>query len=246
MRLVRTLLPPPGGRGWLAPLFVLLLALGVAPAGAEDEEAAESPAEEPARPDKPPPIHKLYVPFRDLSKIFEKEGEGVFLQSQSNSDDPAARAARQVVPNGGGCGEEHRSGNHRVWPSDHVQEGHKQQAAGCRSNQIEKIQAIDTRDGVGDSQGNRDPRKEEWQRTKKIDQRQRPVAGLTVSGEHENQSQQHSQAISGSKPAEFAIEVAAPADGNIRENASRSEPEKRDGDCQKGEMVVEDDRKKPC
>lgn len=79
MRLVRTLLPPPGGRGWLAPLFVLLLALGVAPAGAEDEEAAESPAEEPARPDKPPPIHKLYVPFRDLSKIFEKEGEGVFL-----------------------------------------------------------------------------------------------------------------------------------------------------------------------
>ena len=24
-------------------------------------------------------LHKVYIPFRDLSKVFEKEGEGVFL-----------------------------------------------------------------------------------------------------------------------------------------------------------------------
>ncbi len=43
-----------------------------APAAAED--AASRPEEEKARP-----LHKIYVPYHDLAKIFEKEGQGVFL-----------------------------------------------------------------------------------------------------------------------------------------------------------------------
>ncbi len=45
------------------------------------EDAAPAPAAETAEDGAPPrpDIQKLYVPFRDLEKIFQKEGEGVFL-----------------------------------------------------------------------------------------------------------------------------------------------------------------------
>ncbi len=74
------------GAGWLVALFVLsLLLAGRASAG--DEPKAEPPAVGDAAPPasddaskpEPPVLHKIYVPFRDLGKIFEKEGEGVFL-----------------------------------------------------------------------------------------------------------------------------------------------------------------------
>ena len=44
------------------------------PAQPDDAPAPEAPA-----PDARPDITKLYVPFHDLEKIFQKEGEGVFL-----------------------------------------------------------------------------------------------------------------------------------------------------------------------
>ena len=47
-----------------------------APAPKEDAPAAD---EAPRLDGETPDVTKLYVPFRDLEKIFEKEGEGVFL-----------------------------------------------------------------------------------------------------------------------------------------------------------------------
>ncbi len=46
-----------------------------APTPEGDEKAEPPPLEKSDKPD----VHKLYVPFRDLEKIFQKEGEGVFL-----------------------------------------------------------------------------------------------------------------------------------------------------------------------
>ncbi len=55
-----------------------------APAPAPDDEPGapeDAEPKDPADPETPkrPDVHKLYVPFRDLRDIFEKEGEGVFL-----------------------------------------------------------------------------------------------------------------------------------------------------------------------
>ncbi|MHC5011865.1 MAG: hypothetical protein ACYTG6_13125, partial [Planctomycetota bacterium] len=49
-----------------------------APEGPEGggEDAADPPGDE---GEERPGIHKVYVPYRDLQKIFEKDGEGVFL-----------------------------------------------------------------------------------------------------------------------------------------------------------------------
>ncbi len=43
----------------------------LAPDGSKPPEASATPAS--------PEIHKIYVPFRDLQKVFEKEGQGVFV-----------------------------------------------------------------------------------------------------------------------------------------------------------------------
>lgn len=86
----------PTRAAWLLLLLVGALGLGVVssipPAYADDEPEAAPPEDEPAPADPPaakdpeqpevpdrPDVHKLYVPFRDLRDIFEKEGEGVFL-----------------------------------------------------------------------------------------------------------------------------------------------------------------------
>ena len=56
---------------------------GEAGAGALTRAApAPAPAPKPAPgPEAPPPpeVHKIYVPFKDLQKVFEKEGQGVFV-----------------------------------------------------------------------------------------------------------------------------------------------------------------------
>ncbi|MDJ0975780.1 MAG: hypothetical protein QNJ98_15065, partial [Planctomycetota bacterium] len=86
----------PTRAAWLLCLLVGALAMGVVSSGshafADDEPGAPAPDDEPAPADPPeakdpdapevperPDVHKLYVPFRDLRDIFEKEGEGVFL-----------------------------------------------------------------------------------------------------------------------------------------------------------------------
>ena len=48
---------------------------GEAEAEAEAEDTAETKQAPPARPR----VHKLYVPYKDLERIFEKEGDGVFV-----------------------------------------------------------------------------------------------------------------------------------------------------------------------
>ncbi len=79
-------------------MFGLACVQGLAPALADDDppppaepgpgealpeegspEDGGDEADDPGTTPRPPSIQKLYVPFRDLSKIFEKEGEGVFL-----------------------------------------------------------------------------------------------------------------------------------------------------------------------
>ncbi len=64
----------PGSRLPLLLAFLFALACGLTALPL----AADEPADEP-QPDDTPVIHKIYIPFRDLSKVFEKEGEGVFL-----------------------------------------------------------------------------------------------------------------------------------------------------------------------
>ncbi len=64
-------------------LLAAVLSLSLPPALADDDEPAPDPKPAPS-PDDPkapekPDVNKVYVPFRDLEKIFEKEGEGVFL-----------------------------------------------------------------------------------------------------------------------------------------------------------------------
>ncbi len=80
----------------VAAFLLLSIAWPLAPAGADGgegsppAEAEEGPGEgggdtPSVAEDAPPPaagavqLHKIYVPFRDLGKIFEKEDEGVFL-----------------------------------------------------------------------------------------------------------------------------------------------------------------------
>ncbi|MFV1957910.1 MAG: hypothetical protein ACC662_00715 [Planctomycetota bacterium] len=73
----------------LALLLAGWLALPAIPARADDgpsADGAEGPAAPPeaaadaqAAPPVSPRLHKIYIPFRDLSKVFEKENEGVFL-----------------------------------------------------------------------------------------------------------------------------------------------------------------------
>ena len=48
-------------------------------APAPEDPAPEDPAPDEAAPGERPDVHKLYVPFKDLSKVFEREDEGVFL-----------------------------------------------------------------------------------------------------------------------------------------------------------------------
>jgi len=70
-----------------AAVLLLTAALLLVPAAAADDEPAPAPAPAPGDeakdPGPPTPerpdVTKLYVPFRDLEKIFQKEGEGVFL-----------------------------------------------------------------------------------------------------------------------------------------------------------------------
>ena len=70
-----------------AAVLLLAAALLLGPAAAADDEPAPAPAPAPGddakEPGPPTPerpdVTKLYVPFRDLEKIFQKEGEGVFL-----------------------------------------------------------------------------------------------------------------------------------------------------------------------
>ena len=75
-----------GRRTWLLLALgaVTLLGFMAGPLAADDEDGptpAPAPKDEPAPDDAPvrPEIHKLYVPFKNLKAIFEKEGEGVFL-----------------------------------------------------------------------------------------------------------------------------------------------------------------------
>jgi len=71
-------------------LFVLTLGLSApslfADDPAEGSESVEGAGEgatgdgpEALEGTKTPALHKVYIPYRDLSKVFEKEGEGVFL-----------------------------------------------------------------------------------------------------------------------------------------------------------------------
>lgn len=63
--------------------------LGMRGGGARADEPAPGPlpAPAPAVPEggpagegaKPPTVHKVYVPYKDLQKVFEKEGQGVFV-----------------------------------------------------------------------------------------------------------------------------------------------------------------------
>ncbi len=68
------------------------------PAAAPADPAPEPPAKEPESTE--PTLHKVYVPYRDLSKVFEKEGEGVFLPYEEFLDlwrrahGPESRRAR--------------------------------------------------------------------------------------------------------------------------------------------------------
>jgi hypothetical protein len=70
-----------------AACLLLLASVALRPAGAladDDEPKPVPPKDAPkdeAKPEVPPQpdVTKLYVPFRDLEKIFQKEGQGVFL-----------------------------------------------------------------------------------------------------------------------------------------------------------------------
>lgn len=53
------------------------LALGARFGRADEPPAAPKPDEARAKPS--PELHKIYVPFKDLQKVFEKEGQGVFV-----------------------------------------------------------------------------------------------------------------------------------------------------------------------
>jgi hypothetical protein len=48
------------------------------PASPSPSDPVPTPPTPPVAP-KPPELHKIYVPFKDLQKVFEKEGQGVFV-----------------------------------------------------------------------------------------------------------------------------------------------------------------------
>lgn len=60
-------------------MLVITLAFAALPLVADEGEPAETAESAAEEKPAPPTLHKIYVPFRDLSKVFEKEGEGVFL-----------------------------------------------------------------------------------------------------------------------------------------------------------------------
>jgi hypothetical protein len=65
-------------------LLLALVAVGASPAArADDGDAGPGDASPPAEEGGvPPPLHKVYVPYKDLRKIFEREGEGVFVPAE--------------------------------------------------------------------------------------------------------------------------------------------------------------------
>ncbi len=114
--------------------FAISSTTGFAPSAfADEDEKGDEPAPAPEEPkgdegdegesgtegDGKPKVHKLYVPFKDLKDVFEKEGEGVFLPYDQfrklwdrayrvvpdNSTPPVAAAVRSAKYTGVATGE---------------------------------------------------------------------------------------------------------------------------------------------
>src|SRR5262245_39374079 len=58
-------------------LGALALPFSLAPSATAEDPAPAAPGA--PSPGDGPEVHKVYVPFKDLQKVFEKEGQGVFL-----------------------------------------------------------------------------------------------------------------------------------------------------------------------
>lgn len=61
-------------RTWFGPLALVVSILALLPLAARADDPPKPGEKQPG-----PEVHKVYVPYRDLQKVFEKEGQGVFV-----------------------------------------------------------------------------------------------------------------------------------------------------------------------
>ena len=173
--------------------------------------------------------------------VVDEEGD----QGEGQGDAAGAPAdrPRETVPDGGGGGEGDGGGDHGIGPANEFEQRQQEKAAGGGADEIEEIDAVDLVNGFADGERDDGSGGEKWQGGGEVDEGQVPVGEVVALGEKDGERHDDEQAIDDAETAEAGEERSFPTGHDVGKNAAQSETEKRDGDGEEGEVVVEDDRK---
>jgi hypothetical protein len=163
-------------------------------------------------------------------------------QRQHDGSHTSTLCSRQVVPNGRRHREQHRRGQHRVRSAKIIEQRNQGQATGCGPKQIEEVHAIHPLDAFRDGQRHNSPGEKEGQGGGKVHCSQCAIVQFTRAREQIDQRENNGNAIQHCQCSEFKIDVPAPARHHVREDTARAQPEQSDGDCEKREVIIKDDR----